>query len=476
MNEIQIPNVLADRYASDAMVQIWSPRGKVVLERELWITVMRAQHELGLPIPEAAITAYETVKDRVDLASIRKRERVTRHDVKARIDEFCALAGHEHIHKGLTSRDLTENVEQLQILRSLKLLRIQYVAALHVLAERVAEYRAVTLTGRTHNVAAQPTTVGKRFAMFGCEMLQAYRALDRLLGSYPLRGIKGAVGTQLDLRTLFGGSADKVRALEERVASELGFTSVLRNVGQVYPRSLDFEVISTLYQLGAGPSSFAKTMRLMAGQLLASEGFQDGQVGSSAMPHKLNARSCERMNGLYVILRGYVTMSMGLAGDQWNEGDVSCSVVRRVALPDAMFAIDGLMETFITVLREMEVFTAVVASEKDRFLPFLATTTILMESVKRGAGRETSHAAIKQHAIDAARAMRSGDLPVNDLLQRLAADARIGLQLGDLQAILGANKLFVGAALEQADAFVAEVGEICKIVPEATRYHPAPML
>lgn len=476
MSETQIPNVLADRYASDAMVQIWSPRGKVILERELWITVMRAQRELGLPIPEAAIAAYEKVKDKVDLDSIRRRERVTRHDVKARIDEFCALAGHEHIHKGLTSRDLTENVEQLQILRSLTLVRTKYVAALHALAERVAEYRAVTLTGRTHNVAAQPTTVGKRLAMFGGEMLRAYRVLDGLVATYPLRGMKGAVGTQLDLRTLLQGDSEKVQLLEERVARSLGFASVLRNVGQVYPRSLDFEVVGALYQLGAGPSSFAKTLRLMAGQLLASEGFQAGQVGSSAMPHKLNARSCERVNGLHVVLRGYVTMTMGLAGDQWNEGDVSCSVVRRVALADSMFAIDGLLETFITVLREMEIFPAVVAAEKDRFLPFLATTTILMESVKHGAGREAAHAAIKQHAVDAARAMRSGELSVNDLLQRLASDPRIGLGVGDLQAILGSERLFVGAALEQADVFVADVGEICEHYPEAAGYRPAPML
>jgi adenylosuccinate lyase len=476
VSEQQIPNVLADRYASEAMVQIWSPRGKIVLERELWITVMRAQRALGVAIPEEAIAAYDRVKEQVDLDSIRERERVTRHDVKARIDEFCALAGYEHIHKGLTSRDLTENVEQLQILRALKLLRVKYVAALRALADRVAEHRAVTLTGRTHNVAAQPTTVGKRLAMFGCEMLQAYRVLDGLLTTYPLRGIKGAVGTQLDLRTLLDGEPDKVRRLEERVAAALGFRSVLRNVGQVYPRSLDFEVVGALYQLGSGPSSFAKTLRLMAGQLLASEGFQAGQVGSSAMPHKLNARSCERINGLHVVLRGYVNMTMGLAGDQWNEGDVSCSVVRRVALPDAMFATDGLLETFITVLGEMEIFPAAIAYEKDRFLPFLATTTILMESVKRGAGREAAHEAIKQHALEAARALRSGDFTVNDLLERLAQDRRICLQIGDLRAILQADDRFVGAALEQADGFVAEVAELCGRVPEAVSYQPGPLL
>lgn len=476
VSEEQVLDVLADRYASRAMKRIWSPHGKIVLERELWITVMREQRDLGVAISEEAIAAYERVKEEVNLERIRERERVTRHDVKARIDEFCALAGHEHVHKGLTSRDLTENVEQLQILRSLKLLRVKYVGSLRALAGRVSDYRSMVLTARTHNVAAQPTTVGKRLAMFGCEMLQAYRVLDRLLACYPLRGIKGAVGTQLDLRTLLDGDPEKVRMLEERVARALGFTSVLRAVGQIYPRSLDFEVIGALYQLGAGPSSFAKTLRLMAGQLLASEGFREGQVGSSAMPHKLNARSCERINGLHVVLRGYVSMAMGLAGDQWNEGDVSCSVVRRVALPDAMFATDGLLETFVTVLREMEIFPAAIASEKDRFLPFLATTTILMESVKRGAGREAAHAAIKQHALEAAAALRSGTFAVDDLLGRLAADRRIGLGIGDLRAILGADERFTGAALEQADAFVATVQGICEEIPEAASYEPEPLL
>jgi adenylosuccinate lyase len=312
--------------------------------------------------------------------------------------------------------------------------------------------------------------------MFGCEMLQAYRALDGLLTSYPLRGIKGAVGTQVDLRTLFDGDSDKVRTLEARVAAALGFTSVLRNVGQVYPRSLDFEVIGVLFQLGSGPSSFAKTLRLMAGHLLASEGFQAGQVGSSAMPHKLNPRSCERINGLHVVLRGYVSMAMGLAGDQWNEGDVSCSVVRRVALPDAMFAMDGLLETFVTVLREMEIFPAMIAGEKDQFLPFLATTTILMESIKRGAGREAAHEAIKEHALAAARALRSGEFSVGGLLERLAQDSRIGMEIGDLRAILDADQRFVGAALEQADGFVAEVAKIYGKVPEAAIYKPSPVL
>ena len=387
-------NVLAERYASPALRGIWSRRGRVALERDFWIAVMKAQRDLGVPIPDEAIHDYEKVKDRIDLESIARRERVTLHDVKARIEEFSELAQRQFIHLGLTSRDLTENVEQLQVFRSLRIVRVKAAAALLSLARRAEEHRDLMLTGRTHNVPAQPTTVGKRLAMFGQELLLAYRRLDELIARYPVCGLKGAVGTQLDQLTLLGGRADKVADLEGRVLKHLGLPAPLGAVGQVYPRGLDFDTVSALHQLGAAGSSFATTLRLMAGAGLATEGFEPGQVGSSAMPHKVNARNCERICGFSVILGGHVAMTAALAGDQWNEGDVSCSVVRRVALPDAFFAVDGLLETLVTVIRRMEVFPAAVAAENERNLPFLATTTILMEAVKKGAGRETAHEAI----------------------------------------------------------------------------------
>ena len=174
----------------------------------------------------------------------------------------------------------------------------------------------------------------------------------------------------------------------------------------------------------------------MAGLELVTEGFQPGQVGSSAMPHKMNTRSCERVNGLTVLLRGYASMVGELAGDQWNEGDVSCSVVRRVALPDAFFAADGLFETFLTVLDEFGVFPAVVERELDRYLPFLATTKVLMASVRAGVGRETAHEVIKEHAVAVALEMRESGAEGNDLFDRLAADPRLGLSRADLDALV----------------------------------------
>lgn len=470
-----IPNVLATRYASPELVDLWSPEHKIVLERQLWIAVLKAQSDLGVDVPSAAIADYERVTDQVDLASIADRERVTRHDVKARIEEFNALAGHEHIHKGLTSRDLTENVEQLQILRSLQHIHAHGVAVAARLAERAALYSSLVMAGRSHNVAAQATTLGKRFASAADEVLIALARIQELIARYPLRGIKGPMGTAQDMLDLFGGDSAKLTALERLVADHLGFRHVLTSVGQVYPRSLDHDVVSALVQLGAGPSSFAHTVRLMAGHELVTEGFQPGQVGSSAMPHKMNTRSCERVNGLQVILRGYGSMAAELAGAQWNEGDVFCSVVRRVALPDAFFAIDGMIETFLTVLAEFGAYPAVIEKELTRYLPFLATTKVLMASVRAGVGRETAHEAIKEHAVSVALAMREkGQEP--DLLDRLAADERIPLDRAGLDAALADKSAFIGAAEAQVAAVVSEVETLVGQFPAGASYSPSPIL
>ena len=472
---VVVPDVLANRYASTEMVAIWSPQAKIVAERRLWLAVLRAQRELGVDVPEAAIADYERVLPEVDLDSIAARERVLRHDVKARIEEFNALAGHEHVHKGMTSRDLTENVEQLQIRQSLELVHAHGVAVAARLAERAVSYRDLVMAGRSHNVAAQATTLGKRFASAAQETLIALTRIGELIDRYPLRGIKGPMGTAQDMLDLFDGDAARLADLERRVAGHLGFAAVLDSVGQVYPRSLDHDVLSALVQLGAGPSSLAHTIRLMAGHELVTEGFAAGQVGSSAMPHKMNTRSCERVNGLQVVLRGFASMAAELAGAQWNEGDVFCSVVRRVALPDAFFAVDGQIETFLTVLEEFGAYPAVIQRELDRYLPFLATTKVLIAAVRAGMGREAAHEVIKEHAVAVALAMRErGAEP--DLLDRLAADPRLPLDRGALDAALADKQSFTGAAGDQVDTVVAAVGELVRAHPDAAEYSPGAIL
>jgi adenylosuccinate lyase len=462
-------SILADRYASSAMREIFSPESKIIAERKLWIAVMRAQSELGHAISKDVITDYEKVITRVDLSSIDSREKHLRHDVKARIEEFNALAGHEVIHAGMTSRDLTENIEAFQIRNGLEVVHNKVVALLARLGERAVQYADQPIAGRSHNVPAQITTLGKRFATAAEELLFAYERLVTLQGRYPMRGIKGPVGTAQDSIDLLGSSKAHL-TLENAIAKELGFKKVLDSTGQIYPRSFDYDVVTTLVQIASSPSSLATSIRLMAGAELVTEGFKAGQVGSSAMPHKMNTRSCERVNGLAVVLRGQASMVGELSGDQWNEGDVACSVVRRVALPDAFYAIDGLLETMLTVLDEFGAFPKVIAVELERYLPFLATTKILMAAVKAGVGRELAHEVIKEYSVKAALGMREG--LENTLLDDLAQDNRLPFDRAELDKLMSKPIEFTGEAREQISRVVARISAVTAAHPAAAKYTP----
>jgi adenylosuccinate lyase len=469
MGENAPVSVLANRYASHEMREIFAPEAKIIAERKLWLAVARAQSALGHSIKDSVIADYEKVLTKVDLVSIDKREKITRHDVKARIEEFNALAGHEVIHAGMTSRDLTENIEALQIRNGLLLVESKTIALLARLGERAMQYVDQPIAGRSHNVPAQVTTLGKRFASSAEEILFAYERLSSLLERYPIRGIKGPVGTAQDSIDLLG-STDAHQKLESAVAKELGFDRVLDSTGQIYPRSLDYDVVTTLVQLASGPASLATSIRLMAGAELVTEGFKAGQVGSSAMPHKMNTRSCERINGLAVVLRGYASMVSELAGDQWNEGDVSCSVVRRVAIADAFYAIDGLLETTLTVIAEFGAFPEVIAAELEKYLPFLASTKILMASIKAGVGREVAHEVIKEHSTKAALDMRAGKS--HSLVQALADDSRIPLDRSALDALIKNPLEFTGDARQQIARVVSRIDAITSAHPASAQYKP----
>jgi len=469
MGENAPVSVLADRYASAEMRKVFAPEEKIIAERKLWIAVAKAQAKLGHAISDSVISDYEKVISKVDLAAIDAREKITRHDVKARIEEFNALAGHEAIHAGMTSRDLTENIEALQIRNGLVIVHDKTVALLAALATKAAHYADQPIAGRSHNVPAQITTLGKRFASAAEELLFSYERLTSLQDRYPMRGIKGPVGTAQDSIDLLG-STEAHQKLESAIAAELGFNRVLDSTGQVYPRSLDYDVLTTLVQIATAPSSLATSIRLMAGAELVTEGFKSGQVGSSAMPHKMNTRSCERVNGLTVILRGYASMVSELAGNQWNEGDVSCSVVRRVALPDAFYAIDGLLETMLTVLNEFGAFPAVIEAELERYLPFLATTKILMASVKAGVGREIAHEVIKEHAVAAALGMREGK--PNNFLAAISSDDRIPFDRAALDSLIGNPLEFTGDARQQVARVVSRIEAISSAHPAAAQYKP----
>jgi adenylosuccinate lyase len=307
-------------------------------------------------------------------------------------------------------------------------------------------------------VAAQVTTLGKRFATCGEELLFSLASLNELINRLPLRGLKGPVGTGQDGISSLGSVKDLTK-MEEAIASEFGFENTLTSVGQIYPRSIDFEVVSKLLQIVSAPSSFATSIRLMAGSGLVSEGFKQGQVGSSAMPHKMNSRSSERINGMMVLLRGYAGMAADLAGDQWNEGDVSCSVVRRVVIPDAFYVADGLLHTFMTILTEFGIFEENINKELTEQLPFLATTQILMACVKAGVGREMAHEMIKKHATTNT---------ASNFFSALTSEKDFLLSLAQLNDLIKNPADFAGSALEQSKSVAEQInkqikGEVSKV-------------
>ncbi len=420
-------NILATRYASAELAELWSARTKVIMERKFWIAVMRAQAKQGVDISDDVIKAYENVAEDVDLESIAKREDITRHDVKARIDEFCELAGHQQIHRAMTSRDLTENVEQVQVRQSLEIVRTGLMGVMAQLVALATEHANLPMTARTHNVPAQVTTLGKRFADATEEILLGYERLDELIKRYPLRGVKGPVGTQADLLELLG-SPEAVAEFDSEIASHCGFEQVLDSVGQVYPRSLDLDVVSALVQAVSGLTSLATTLRLMAGQGLVSEGRSEGQVGSSAMPHKVNAALAERIGALRIVLDGHLTMAASLAGRQWNEGDVSCSAVRRVMLPDAFFATDGLVRTASKMLDSLVVNETAIEQELRDELPLLMTTRIMASLIESGTGREEAHEIVSEHV----HALSEGE----QLAERIANDPRVSVTQNYLSSLV----------------------------------------
>lgn len=471
--QTSIPNILAQRYASKDLLAIWSVPGKILQERKLWVCVLRAQQELGLPIPNEAILDYEKALNIIDLKRINEIEQSTKHDVKARLEAFCEVAGHQLIHRGMTSRDLTENVEQVQIFRSLNIIREKAFAALARLCKACELYKETPITARTHNVPAQLTTLGRRFSMFAEELLLHLKSLDYLIDHYPIRGIKGAVGTQSDMLALLGNDPSKADELDKKILKHLGLPVTLHNTGQIYPRSQDAQVLHVLNQIAAPITNCSNTLRLMAGHAFIHEGMTDGQVGSSAMPHKINCKNAERVRGLSIVLQGYLAMVNQLASLQWNEGDVACSVVRRVALPDSFFAIDGLLGTFIHIMDHLKVHTHLLEQEVECYLPFLLTGILMMEATQNGLGREEAHSIIKKHAHSILDQEGSINKKASKAFCELITnDRKLNISEEKLYALLNNKNLLTSNAVKQVEHLLQEAQPLLAAHPKAQYYEP----
>ena len=459
-------DVLTNRYASKEMREIWSREFKIKAERGLWITVLENQRLLGFDVSPNVIQDYKNKIEDINLASIDSREKVTRHDVKARIDEFNALAGHQKIHLGMTSRDLTENIELFQLSSSLELVQLKAAALLKHLAEFANENLEVPIVARTHNVPAQLTTLGRRVATWMEELIYSFSHVEDILRRLPLRGIKGPIGTSQDLFDLFGDSS---QIIENSVATELGFNQLLIAPSQIYPRSIDYEIVTSLVQLAGSPSNIATNIRIMSGFGLVSEGFAKDQVGSSAMPHKINARLSERVNGLIAVLKGNAVMVQELVGNQWNEGDVSCSVVRRVALADSFYAIDAILDTTIRIIRELEVQIELITKEVNEYLPFLVTTKLLSQAVQNGMGREDAHALLKKLSISANENLKKHGR--NNLFDLVSSEAVLGMTKEFLDSVQQTTSLTLNA-IQQARKVIEIAQKLSEKIPDSLLYTP----
>lgn len=476
-------NVLAMRYATKTR-DIFSDYGKNLAERKLWVAVMKSEAELGLNIPAEDIGAYEAVVEDIDLALIKKLDIEIQHDVKAKIKAFNIAAEKaagrkvgQHCHRGMTSRDLTDNVEQKQFLDAGNIILGRNVSQLRHLTDRAKLYRDRAITARTHNVAAQLTLLGRRFSMYAEELMENMEDFEHFLGRYPLRGIKGPVGTQFDMLSLLG-SEEKVTTLENKVAELLGFKRVLHSPGQVYPRSLDYRMVTRLAALASAPQSFAKTMRLMAGYQLVDEGFDEEQTGSSIMAHKKNAKNCERVCGFSELLKMYADGASRISGDQWQEGDVSCSAVRRVVMPDAFYTSDGLLETSLTILNKMQAYDGAIEGEIGFYMPFLCSTDILSKATKAGIGREDAHAIIKKHAVaELARMQRTGSADNNlfNLIAQEPAFVNAGITKDQLDAIGQNREKMFGNAKAQIDSVIESSQYFISKYSQEASYEPGPI-
>ncbi len=473
------PSVLSERYATSAINEIFSEFRRNQMERDFWIMVLKSEKGQGVDISQDDIDKFIAAKDDIDLDRIKEIEAESRHDINAKIKAFVEKAGaKEIIHRPLTSRDLSDNIDQAQIILASKVIFGKFISILRYFIEKAILYNEIPIAGRSHDKPAQPILLGKRFAMWAEELLIHLLNFEKFLANYPLRGIKGPMGTQSDMLNLLGDH-EKVKWLEQDIANEMGFTNVMICPGQVYPRSLDFALFSHLLNLACACGSFATTMRLMSGLDLATEGFKKGQVGSTAMPHKQNPRSSERICGFVNLIKMY-TYGISLnAGNQWNEGDVSCSVLRRVCIEEMFYACDGLCETTLTVLNEMGIYEGMIQKELERLLPFLATTKILNLACKKGLGREQAHEIIKDQTTKMAERIKSEGADASDFPRQLAnceEFVQAGITKDDIQTEIQSQLAVIKKEKEQIISTLTAANLLIRRYPREAMYEPEEIL
>jgi adenylosuccinate lyase len=456
-NHDRYSSPLAERYASKAMLELWSPAMRHGLWRQLWLALAEAEKELGVPIPDEAIAQMRQHLDDIDFDVVAAYERRFRHDVMAHVHAFgdAAPAARGFIHYGATSAYVTDNGDLILMRRAMELLRGKIIRVLRALAVFAREWRAEPTLGSTHLQPAQPTTVGKRATLWMQDLLLDLADLDHRIATLPCRGVKGTTGTQASFLEIFGGDHGKVRELDARVTAKIGFASSIPVSGQTYSRKLDAQILGAVAGVASSAMKFSGDLRVLQSVGEIEEPFEAEQIGSSAMAYKRNPMRCERIASLARFVISLEPNANLTHGVQFFERTLDDSANRRLVIPESFLATDAILILIENIVSGLEVHPARIRRRLQDELPFMATEELIVRAVRAGGDRQVAHERIRQHSIEAARALKDG-AERNDLLDRLSADPAFGVPIADLEAALDPIR-FVGRAPEQVDEFLEQV-------------------
>ncbi|MBC5737948.1 adenylosuccinate lyase [Lawsonibacter faecis] len=459
---------LSSRYASGEMQFIFSPDKKFTTWRRLWIALARAEMELGLPVTQAQVGELEAHANDVDYACAARWEEKLRHDVMAHIHawgEICPNAM-PIIHLGATSCYVGDNTDVILMREALLLVRDKLVRVLAALAPFAERYKALPTLGFTHFQSAQLVTVGKRATLWMNELLMDLDEVNHRISTLKLLGSKGTTGTQASFLELFGGDHEKVKALEAKIAAEMGFDGVVSVSGQTYSRKMDYGVLSTLSGIAQSASKFATDMRLLCHLKEVEEPFEQSQIGSSAMPYKRNPMRCERICALSRYVMADAVNPAVTAASQWFERTLDDSANKRLSVPEAFLAVDAILNLYANVASGLVVHEKVIEKHVLEELPFMASENILMDAVKRGGNRQDLHERIRVHSLEAGRNVKDLGLP-NNLIDLIAGDPMFGMSREELTAHLEPGR-YIGRCPQQVEEFLAaDVAPVLEKYPGA---------
>ena len=459
---------LSSRYASGEMQFIFSPDKKFTTWRRLWIALARAEMELGLPVTQAQVDELEAHANDVDYACAARWEEKLRHDVMAHIHawgEICPNAM-PIIHLGATSCYVGDNTDVILMREALLLVRDKLVRVLAALAPFAERYKALPTLGFTHFQSAQLVTVGKRATLWMNELLMDLDEVNHRISTLKLLGSKGTTGTQASFLELFGGDHEKVKALEAKIAAEMGFDGVVSVSGQTYSRKMDYGVLSTLSGIAQSASKFATDMRLLCHLKEVEEPFEQSQIGSSAMPYKRNPMRCERICALSRYVMADAVNPAVTAASQWFERTLDDSANKRLSVPEAFLAVDAILNIYANVASGLVVHEKVIERHVMEELPFMASENIMMDAVKRGGNRQDLHERIRVHSLEAGRNVKDLGLP-NNLIDLIAGDPMFGMSREELTAHLEPGR-YIGRCPQQVEEFLAaDVAPVLEKYPGA---------